>query len=103
MLFIIAYAFGMLLSRNCLREFFVCAKHSEEGASRPLKLAPTTLAGVTLRVALASEIFVESARNAPLPFVMTKAFRRFHCRSTGGEALQKCHLHAQVRASIGFM
>jgi Ca2+:H+ antiporter len=77
-LLIVAYALGMLFSLKTHRELFASAEHGEEGeAPWPLALALATLAGVTVLVALVSEIFVESVQMAAEDFGMTPAFVGF--------------------------
>jgi Ca2+:H+ antiporter len=57
---------------------FASAAHNEEGeAPWPMGLALATLAGVTVLVALVSEIFVESVQQAAQDFGMTPAFVGF--------------------------
>jgi len=77
-LLIVAYALGMLFSLKTHRELFASAEHGEEGeAPWPIGLALATLAGVTILVALVSEIFVESVQHAAAAFGMTPAFVGF--------------------------
>ena len=76
-LLIAAYALGMLFSLKTHRELFASAEHAEEEATWPIGLALTTLAGVTVLVALVSEIFVESVQKAAEAFGMTPAFVGF--------------------------
>ncbi|HSW24241.1 MAG TPA: calcium/proton exchanger [Burkholderiaceae bacterium] len=77
-LLIVAYALGMLFSLKTHRELFASAGHGEEGeAPWPMRLALATLAGVTVLVALVSEIFVESVQIAAEDFGMTPAFVGF--------------------------
>jgi Ca2+:H+ antiporter len=77
-LLIVAYALGMLFSLKTHRELFASAAHDEEGeAPWPMGLALATLAGVTVLVALVSEIFVESVQQAAQDFGMTQAFVGF--------------------------
>ena len=77
-LLIVAYALGMLFSLKTHRELFASAAHNEEGeAPWPMGLALATLAGVTVLVALVSEIFVESVQQAAQDFGMTPAFVGF--------------------------
>lgn len=77
-LLIASYALGMLFSLKTHREFFDGAEN-EEGAEAewPISLALGTLAGVTVLVALVSEIFVESVQHAAETFSMTPAFVGF--------------------------
>ena len=77
-LLIAAYGLGMLFSLKTHREFFAGAEHAETGeAPWPLGLALATLAGVTVLVALVSEVFVESVQQAAAAFGMTPAFVGF--------------------------
>ena len=78
-LLIVAYGLGMLFSLKTHRELFGSAEHAEsEGeAPWPLGLALATLAGVTVLVALVSEVFVESVQEAAEAFGMTPAFVGF--------------------------
>ena len=77
-LLIVAYGLGMLFSLGTHRELFASAAHGEDGeAPWPLGLALGTLAGVTVLVALVSEIFVESVQQAAETFGMTQAFVGF--------------------------
>ena len=60
------------------REVFSGAEHVEAGeAPWPIGLALATLVGVTVLVALVSEIFVESVQKAAEAFGMTPAFVGF--------------------------
>jgi Ca2+:H+ antiporter len=77
-LLIASYALGMLFSLKTHREFFGAAQHEEgEDAAWPTALAFGTLAGVTVLVALVSEVFVESVQHAAEAFGMTPAFVGF--------------------------
>jgi Ca2+:H+ antiporter len=77
-LLIVAYALGMLFSLGTHRELFASAQHGVDGETPwPLGLALGTLAGVTVLVALVSEIFVESVQQAAETFGMTQAFVGF--------------------------
>jgi Ca2+:H+ antiporter len=77
-LLIVAYGLGMLFSLKTHRELFASAEHADDGeAPWPLGLALATLAGVTVLVALVSEIFVESVQKAAEAFGMTPAFVGF--------------------------
>jgi Ca2+:H+ antiporter len=75
---VVAYALGMLFSLRTHRELFASAEHGEEDAAPwPLGVALATLAGVTVLVALVSEVFVESVQEAAETFGMTPAFVGF--------------------------
>jgi len=77
-LLIVTYGLGLLFSLKTHREQFAGAEHAEEGeAPWPLGLALATLAGVTILVALVSEIFVESVQQAAETFGMSSAFVGF--------------------------
>jgi Ca2+:H+ antiporter len=74
-----AYALGLLFSLKTHRELFGSAGQGEEeeGEPWPTGLALSVLAGVTVLVALVSEVFVESAQHAAKAFGMTPAFVGF--------------------------
>lgn len=77
-LLIAAYALGMWFSLKTHRELFGSETHGEDGDEPwPIRLALATLAGVTVVVALVSEIFVESVQEAAVNFGMTQAFVGF--------------------------
>jgi Ca2+:H+ antiporter len=77
-LLIAAYGLGLLFSLKTHREFMGAAEHAAEGETPwPLGLALGTLAGVTVLVALVSEVFVESVQEAADSFGMTPAFVGF--------------------------
>jgi Ca2+:H+ antiporter len=77
-LLILIYALGMLFTLKTHRDFFGSAAHEESGeAPWPIGLALATLAGVTVLVALVSEVFVESVQEAAEAFGMTPAFVGF--------------------------
>jgi Ca2+:H+ antiporter len=78
-LLIITYALGMLFSLKTHREAFASAQaegHDEE-EPWPIGLALAVLAGVTVLVALVSEIFVGSVQHAAISFGMSPAFVGF--------------------------
>ena len=77
-LLIVTYGLGMLFSLKTHREFFANTESGEAGeAPWPIGLALATLAGVTLLVALVSEIFVESVQEAAEAFGITPVFVGF--------------------------
>jgi Ca2+:H+ antiporter len=78
-LLIVTYGLGMLSSLMTHKDLFAAAAHdSDDGEpSWSMGLALATLAGVTLLVALVSEIFVESVQQAAETFGMTPAFVGF--------------------------
>jgi Ca2+:H+ antiporter len=74
------YALGLVFSLGTHREFFgsVGRGHEEaEGPSWPVGVAVATLAGVTVVVALVSEIFVGSVSQAAAALGMSQAFVGF--------------------------
>jgi Ca2+:H+ antiporter len=91
-LLIVAYGLGMLFSLKTHRELFVSAEHGDGAedhqAPWPIGLALTVLAGVTVLVALVSEIFVESVQHAAEDFGMTPAFVGFIVVSLVGGAAE---------------
>ncbi|AJD42510.1 calcium/proton exchanger protein [Rhizobium gallicum bv. gallicum R602sp] len=77
-LLMIGYGLGLLFTLRTHREIFAGAEHTQAGeAPWPIGLALATLAGVTVLVALVSEIFVESVQKAAQAFGMTPAFVGF--------------------------
>ncbi|MBX9825566.1 MAG: calcium/proton exchanger [Xanthobacteraceae bacterium] len=77
-LLIASYALGMLFSLRTHRELFGGGDQAESHeAAWPMGLALATLAGVTVLVALVSEVFVESVQHAAEAFGMTPAFVGF--------------------------
>ncbi len=77
-LLIVGYGLGLLFTLKTHREIFSGAEHTEAGeAPWPIGLALATLTGVTVLVALVSEIFVESVQKAAEAFGMTPAFVGF--------------------------
>jgi Ca2+:H+ antiporter len=97
-LLIIAYGLGMLFSLKTHRELFGSAGHGEEGeAPWPIGLALGTLAGVTVLVALVSEIFVESVQEAAKAFGMTPAFVGFIVVALVGAAAEMASAFSGAR------
>jgi len=77
-LLLAAYGLGLLFSLHTHRELFVSVEHAgEEQTPWPIGLAVATLGGVTVLVALVSEVFVESVQKAAEAFGMTPAFVGF--------------------------
>lgn len=75
---IVAYGLYMLYSLKTHRELFASTDEGESNEdSWPVGVAFGTLAGVTVLVALISEIFVESVQKAAEGFGMTPAFVGF--------------------------
>jgi len=77
-LLIAAYGLGLLFSLKTHRELFASAESGEaDEAPLPAGVALATLAGVTVLVALVSEVFVESVQQSAETFGMTPAFVGF--------------------------
>ncbi|PSH65593.1 calcium/proton exchanger [Phyllobacterium brassicacearum] len=77
-LLIVAYGLGLVSSLKTHRELFGSTEELvSDDAPWPMGLALSTLAGVTVLVALVSEVFVESVQQAAVAFGMTPAFVGF--------------------------
>src|SRR5262249_27287792 len=88
-LLMVTYALGLLFSLKTHRDFFGSAEHGEEEEAHwPLGLALATLAGVTVLVALVSEVFVASVQDAALDLGLTPAFVGFVVVSIVGAAAE---------------
>jgi Ca2+:H+ antiporter len=98
LLLIVAYGLGMLFSLRTHRELFAGAAHSSEDEVHwPLPLALVTLAGVTVIVALVSEVFVESVQEAAVALGMTPAFVGFIVVALVGGAAEMVSAFAGAR------
>jgi Ca2+:H+ antiporter len=98
MLLILIYALGMLFSLKTHREFFGSAQHGDAGDTPwPMGLALATLAGVTVLVALVSEVFVESVQKAAEAFGMTPAFVGFIVVALVGAAAEMASAFSGAR------
>jgi Ca2+:H+ antiporter len=97
-LLILSYGLGMLFSLKTHRELFGSVAHAEGGeAPWPLGLALATLAGVTVLVALVSEVFVESVQKAAESFGMTPAFVGFIVVALVGAAAEMASAFSAAR------
>ena len=97
-LLLVAYGLGMVFSLRTHREMFAAAEHgSDEDAPWPIGLALATLAGVTVLVALVSEVFVESVQQAAVTFGMTPAFVGFIVVALVGGAAEMTSAFAGAR------
>jgi Ca2+:H+ antiporter len=77
-LLIVTYGLGLVFSLKTHREFFGSAAHAESGeVPWPLGVALATLVGVTVLVALVSEVFVESVQQAARALGISPAFVGF--------------------------
>src|SRR5256714_5505869 len=75
-LLLVGYALGLWFSLNTHRELFASTAEQHE-AAWPIGLALGTLGGVTILVALVSEVFVGSVHHAATTLVMGPAFVGF--------------------------
>jgi len=97
-LLIASYALGLLFSLKTHREMFNSARHGhDQDDSWPTALAVVTLAGVTVLIALVSEIFVESVQHAAEAFGMTPAFVGFVVVALVGAAAEMTSAFAAAR------
>ena len=95
---IVAYGLGLLFSLKTHREVFAGAEHGESGEETwPITLALATLAGVTVLVALVSEVFVESVQEAAVTFGMTQAFVGFIVVALVGAAAEMASAFSAAR------
>jgi Ca2+:H+ antiporter len=97
-LLIATYALGLLFSLKTHREFFGSAEHAEsEEKPWPIGLALGTLAGVTVLVALVSEVFVKSVQQAAITFGMSQAFVGFIIVALVGAAAEMASAFSAAR------
>jgi Ca2+:H+ antiporter len=97
LLLVVAYGLGLLFSLKTHAEVFGSAEHAEAEAPWPLRPALVTLAGVTVLVALVSEVFVESVQGASLELGMTPAFVGFIVVALVGAAAEMASAFAGAR------
>jgi Ca2+:H+ antiporter len=76
-LLILTYAMGLYYSLKTHRDLFASAHHDPSETPWPINLALGVLAGVTVLVALVSEVFVGSVQMAAEAFGMSQAFVGF--------------------------
>jgi Ca2+:H+ antiporter len=97
-LLIVVYGLGMLFSLKTHRDLLTSAEGGEAGeAPWPMGLALATLAGVTVLVALVSEVFVESVQEAAEAFGMTPAFVGFIVVALVGAAAEMASAFSGAR------
>jgi Ca2+:H+ antiporter len=100
-LLIVAYGLGMLFQLKTHRELFAsvdAAGGAEDHETPwPIGLALSTLAGVTVLVALVSEVFVESVQQAAVAFGMTPAFVGFIVVALVGAAAEMASAFSAAR------
>ena len=77
-LLICVYGLGLIFSLKTHRELFASVSHEEQSEAQwSMALALSTLAGVTVLVALISEVFVESVQQAATTLGIAPAFVGF--------------------------
>jgi Ca2+:H+ antiporter len=97
-LLIVTYALGLWFSLKTHRELFASVAHGGDGEHAwPLGIALGTLAGVTVLVALVSEVFVESVQQAATTFGMSPAFVGFIVIALVGGAAEMVSALAAAR------
>ena len=97
-LLITAYGLGMVFSLKTHRELFASAEHATHDEEQwPIAVALSTLAVVTILVALVSEVFVESVQQAAEAFGMTPAFVGFIVVALVGAAAEMASAFAGAR------
>jgi Ca2+/H+ antiporter len=94
-LLLLAYGLGLWFSLNTHRELF--ARGEEHEAAWPIGLALGTLAGVTVLVALVSEVFVGSVQYAATAFGMSPAFVGFIVVALVGAAAEMAAAFSAAR------
>ena len=97
-LLVVTYGLGLLFSLRTHRAFFAAAEGGgPDEHAWPIATAVATLAGVTVLVALVSEIFVDSVQEAALTFGMTPAFVGFVVVALVGAAAEMASAFAGAR------
>jgi Ca2+:H+ antiporter len=102
-LLLVAYVLGLVFSLGTHRQFFASAASADGAAAAedehawPMKFAIAMLGGVTLVVALVSEIFVESVQHAALSFGMSPAFVGFVVVAIVGAAAEMASAFSAAR------
>src|SRR2546429_4148498 len=95
-LLLLAYGLGLWFSLKTHRELFAGAAEEHE-AAWPIGLAIATLAGVTILVALVSEVFVGSVQHAATAFGMSPAFVGFIVVALVGAAAEMAAAFSAAR------
>jgi Ca2+:H+ antiporter len=97
-LLIVGYGLGLLFTLGTHREIFSGDEHAEAGeAPWPIGLGLATLTGVTVLVALVSEIFVDSVQKAAEAFGMSPAFVGFIIVALVGAAAEMASAFSGAR------
>jgi Ca2+:H+ antiporter len=101
-LLLVTYLLGLLFSLKTHKDLFASASASAGGHGAdahlwPVKVAVPMLAGITVVVALVSEIFAESVQYAAVTFGMTPAFVGFIVVALVGAAAEMTSAFAAAR------
>ena len=97
-LLMLAYMLGLVFSLKTHKDFFGSSAHAEgEAPPWPIGVALGTLAGVTVLVALVSEVFVASVQGAARALGMTPAFVGFIVVALVGGAAEMASAFAGAR------
>jgi Ca2+:H+ antiporter len=100
-LLITTYALGLLFTLKTHRKFFSSPEgghgHGDDEKPWPIGLALGTLAGITVLVALVSEVFVESVQKAAADLGMSPAFVGFIVVSIVGASAEMASAFAAAR------
>jgi Ca2+:H+ antiporter len=97
-LLIVGYGLGLLFTLGTHREVFSGAERAEASETPwPIGLGLATLTGVTVLVALVSEIFVDSVQKAAETFGMTSAFVGFIVVALVGGAAEMASAFSAAR------
>jgi Ca2+:H+ antiporter len=97
-LLMLAYTLGLVFSLKTHKDFFGSRAHAEgDDQPWPIGVALVTLAGVTVLVALVSEVFVASVQGTALALGMTPAFVGFIVVALVGGAAEMASAFAGAR------
>jgi Ca2+:H+ antiporter len=96
-LLIVTYGLSLLFSLKTHSEFFTGKNTEHHESAWPVKLAVSILLGVTVLVALVSEVFVESVQEAATTFGMTQAFVGFIVVALVGAAAEMASAFSGAR------
>lgn len=98
LILIATYGLGLVASLVTHRDLVASSEAAEEGeAPWPIRLALATLAGVTVLVALVSEVFVESVQKAAETLGMSQAFVGFIVVALVGAAAEMAAAFSAAR------
>ena len=97
-LLIVVYALGMLFSLKTHKEMYASVEHGDAGEEQwPITLALVSLGVITVIVALVSEVFVASVKEAAESYGMTPAFVGFIVVALVGAAAEMASAFSAAR------